>query len=213
MANATGKGTFRPPHLRNRITDFDETRNSRRPPTTQNLISIRRRGWSQRISSLPLLGMSLPFFIDLFLTRTGRTGGPILTIYTSYVFPPNNALLGDFVDMSPHLGGQCPKNNNLRACIGISYHLSLQVNDKLNIKFCMKPSEYMKALWYATITASKYSTACKNCRRVLRYMARAFSVRTQNTSYQLLAMAGCRRHEILNCVITRLQCYNVGLQT
>ena len=37
----------------------------------------------------------------------------------------------------------------------------------------MKPSEYMKALWYATINASKYSTACKNCRRLLRIVSTA----------------------------------------
>jgi len=38
--------------LGNRSTNFDETWNiEQRPPTMQNLISIRRRGWSQQIPS------------------------------------------------------------------------------------------------------------------------------------------------------------------
>ena len=52
--------------------------------------------------------LSLSLF-GLFVTRTGRTGGPILTIYKSYdVFPHKGVPLGDFVDMPPHLGGQMP---------------------------------------------------------------------------------------------------------
>jgi len=48
-------------------------------------------------------------FFRLFVTRTGRTGGPILTIYTSYdVFLPKDVPFGGFVDMPPHLRGQIP---------------------------------------------------------------------------------------------------------
>jgi len=57
----------------------------------------------------------LSFFFGLFVTRTGRTGGPILRIYrpTSYdVFPRRMCLFGGFVDMPPHLEGQIPQNIN-----------------------------------------------------------------------------------------------------
>ena len=50
------------------------------------------------------------FFFGLFVTRTGRTGGPILIIYTPYtVFPPKDVPFGGFVDMSPNLGVKSPK--------------------------------------------------------------------------------------------------------
>jgi len=54
--------------------------------------------------------LSLSFFLFFGLvTRTGRTGGLILTIYTSYdVFLPKDVPFGGFVDMPPHLGGQMP---------------------------------------------------------------------------------------------------------
>jgi len=48
------------------------------------------------------------FFLSLFglfVTCTSRTGGPILTIYTSYdSFPPKAVPFGGFVDIPPHLG-------------------------------------------------------------------------------------------------------------
>ena len=48
--------------------------------------------------------LSFSFFLGLFM-RTDRTGGPILTIYTSYdVFPPKDVPFGGFVDMPPHFG-------------------------------------------------------------------------------------------------------------
>ena len=42
-----------------------------------------------------------------FVTRTGRTGGPILTICTSYdVFPPKGVFFEGFVDISSHIGSE-----------------------------------------------------------------------------------------------------------
>jgi len=68
-------------------------------------ILIGRRGWSGRIASLQLKGFFLCLFFDLMGTRTGRIGGPILTIYTSYdVFPCKDVPFMGSVDIS-HLGG------------------------------------------------------------------------------------------------------------
>ena len=65
----------------------------------QDFISMRRRGWSRRIASLPQSGFCLLSFFGLFVTRTGRTGGPILTIYTSYdVYLPKDVPFEGFVD-------------------------------------------------------------------------------------------------------------------
>jgi len=51
----------------------------------------------------------LSFFFGLIITRTGRTSGPILTIYSSYdVFPRKDVPFGDFVDITPHFGVQGP---------------------------------------------------------------------------------------------------------
>jgi len=61
---------------------------------------------------LPVFGGSAmltvsSFLFGLFITRKGRTGGPLLTIYTSYdVFLPTDVPFGRFIDMPPHLGGQ-----------------------------------------------------------------------------------------------------------
>jgi len=62
----------------------------------QNLISIRRRGWSGRIPSFPLQCFFVLF--GPFVTRTaGRTNGPILTIYASHdVFPRKNVSFAGF---------------------------------------------------------------------------------------------------------------------
>jgi len=45
---------------------------------------------------------SRSFFYGLFVTRTGRTGRPIFTIYTSYdVFLPKYVPFGSLVDIAP----------------------------------------------------------------------------------------------------------------
>jgi len=113
MAKSMRMGKFRPPQLRNRLTDFDEIQilelpSEDHPPFKINFTSIGRRGWSRQIPSLPLLGfcLCLSFFFGLFVTRTGRTGGPILTICTSYdIFLPKDV---PFADMLPHLRGSNP---------------------------------------------------------------------------------------------------------
>jgi len=52
----------------------------------------------------------------LFVTLTGLTSGPILTICTSYnVFPRKDVHFGVFVDISPHVGGQTPVNGHFQA--------------------------------------------------------------------------------------------------
>ena len=53
-----------------------------------------------------------PFFLFalFFSSRPARTGGRILTIYTSYdVFPPKEVPFGGADDIAPHLGGQMPQ--------------------------------------------------------------------------------------------------------
>jgi len=46
-------------------------------------------------------------FFGLFITCTGRTVGPILTIYTSHdIFPCKNMPFGGSVNIPPHLVGQ-----------------------------------------------------------------------------------------------------------
>ena len=52
-------------------------------------------------------------FFGLFVTRTGRTGRPILTIYTSYdVFPRKDVPLGAIFDITPHTGVKSSKTPN-----------------------------------------------------------------------------------------------------
>ena len=77
----------------------------------QNEISIGLRGWSGRTPSLPLSGffVFLSFF-GFLVTRTGRTSGPIVTIYASYdVILGKDVPFGGYVDMVHYLGGQIPQ--------------------------------------------------------------------------------------------------------
>jgi len=55
--------------------------------------------------------LSLSFF-RLLVTRTGRTTGPILTLYMSWRLPPKDMPFGSFADMLPYLGSQIPQNAN-----------------------------------------------------------------------------------------------------
>jgi len=78
----------------------------------QNFISIRRRSWSWRICSFRLyILVSFSVFFGLFVTRTGRIAGLILTIYMPHnVLQPKDVPFGGFVDIAAYLGGQIPKN-------------------------------------------------------------------------------------------------------
>jgi len=70
MAKSVENGKFRPPQLRNRLTDFDEIRIVELSPKDHppRKISIPRRGWSRLIPRSPLLG----FFLWLFLVSSTR---------------------------------------------------------------------------------------------------------------------------------------------
>jgi len=118
MAKSMGMGRFRPHTApkRNRVTNFDEIRTldvpSKDPhhekfhfdPTTW-VVSA-----NTPFATVRFLSLSFCFF-GLFVTRTGRTGGPILTIYTSCdVFLPKDVPFEAFVYMPPNLGGQILPN-------------------------------------------------------------------------------------------------------
>jgi len=87
MAKSKGKGKFRPPQIRNRSIDFDETQTLELSPEDHLLCKI-----SFRSDDLGGLGeyqvchwqvsffVFLSFLFGLFITRTGRISGPILTI-------------------------------------------------------------------------------------------------------------------------------------
>jgi len=102
------------PQFRNRLTDFDEIRILElsckdHPP---------RSGLGENLLSCRFLFLSL--FFGLFVTRTGRTGEPILTIYKLRIWrlsAQGYAFLGGFVDMPPQLGGQIPKTPILGAWV------------------------------------------------------------------------------------------------
>ena len=70
MAKSMGMGKFRPPPTDPKpLIRFRWNSNLRttiwRPPTMQDFVSIRQRGWSRRIASLPLLGLFLCLFWSL----------------------------------------------------------------------------------------------------------------------------------------------------
>ena len=70
----------------------------------QTLTSIRRRGWSGRIASLPLSFFS--FFGGFFAKATGRTVRPIWTNEGSKrVVPLKEVPFGGLKDVSLNFGG------------------------------------------------------------------------------------------------------------
>ena len=74
----------------------------------QTLTSIRRRGWSGRIASLPIL---FSFFFVFFAKPTGRTVRWIWTNKGSKrVVPRKKVLFGGINDVSQNFGGKPPKN-------------------------------------------------------------------------------------------------------
>jgi len=99
-----GWANFDPPQPRNHLTDFDEIRILELPSEDHPPCEISFR--SDDVGGLgeyPVCHcwdfvFAFFSFFGLFVTRTGRTGGPILTIP-----------FGGFVDMPPHLGGKVPQ--------------------------------------------------------------------------------------------------------
>jgi len=113
-----GWANFDPPQLRNHLIDFDEIRilelpSEDHPPSKISFRSDDLGGLGEYPVCHATVGfLSLPFFLffGLFVTCTGRTSGPILTIYTSYdVFLPKDVPFGGFVDMPARLGGKIPQ--------------------------------------------------------------------------------------------------------
>jgi len=72
-----------------------------------SLTSVRRRGWSEQIASLPL-----SFFLLFFFAKaTGRTVRPIWTNKGSKrVVPFKEVPFGGLNDVPPNFGGKIPKN-------------------------------------------------------------------------------------------------------
>ena len=98
--------------------------------------------------------LSLSFF-GLMGKHTGQTGGPILTIYTSYdVFPCKDVPFGGSgsVDIPPHLGVKYPKNHNFGSmnrhfqakCTKYSNFHIIKTTAWIPTKFCtpVKTSKY-----------------------------------------------------------------------
>ena len=85
------RANFDPQQLRNRFIDFDETRTLELTPDDHPPFKISFRSDDVVISANTQFTtdrcLSFSFFLFFFfglVTRTGRNGGPILTIYTSY---------------------------------------------------------------------------------------------------------------------------------
>ena len=76
----------------------------------QTLTSIRRRGWSGRIASLPLSGVSFFSFFGFLGKATGRTVRPIWTNESSKrVVPLKEVPFVGLNDVSLNFGGKIPQ--------------------------------------------------------------------------------------------------------
>ena len=117
-----GVGKFRPPQLRNRLTDFGEIRtleltSEDHPPRKISFRSDDVGGLGECpvchswVSGFVFLFFwCLSFFFGLFVTRIGRTDFDDL--YVIWRLSAQGCAFWGFVDMPPHLGGQIPKKNN-----------------------------------------------------------------------------------------------------
>jgi len=75
----------------------------------QTLTSIRRRGWSGRIASLPLSGVSFFLFFGFFAKATGRTVRQIWTNEGSKrVVPLKEVPFVGLNDIPLNFGGKIP---------------------------------------------------------------------------------------------------------
>ena len=80
----------------------------------QTLTSVRRRGWSGQIASLPLSFFFLSFFLSFFFgflgNATGRTVRPIWTNESSKrVVPLKEVPFGGLKDVPLNFGGKIPQ--------------------------------------------------------------------------------------------------------
>jgi len=115
------------PTSRKPLIDFDETWILELPPKTTPCKIWFRSDDVGGLSKYPVshCKVCLSFFLwslrpPPLVTCTGRTSGPILTIYTSYdVFPRKDVSFGGLVDITPYLWVQRPKNSKRWAWIGI----------------------------------------------------------------------------------------------
>jgi len=122
MAKSMGMGKFRPPQLRNRLTNRDEIQTLELPPEDHPPCKISFR--SDDVGGLgeyPVCHCQVSFFVffifGLLVTRTGHTGGPILTTYTSHdVFPFKDVPFSGFVDMPSHLRRQILEKPQFWGC-------------------------------------------------------------------------------------------------
>ena len=95
MDNAMGEGELQPAYLRNCSTDFDGSQTLELSPNDHPPRKFHFDTMMWVVSAIPRF-LSLSFFFGLFITCTGHTGGPILTIYKSYdICLPKDVPLGD----------------------------------------------------------------------------------------------------------------------
>ena len=120
MAKSMGMGKFRPPTAPKPLNRFWWNSNLRttiwRPPTTQDFISIRRRGWSRRIPSLPLLGFCLCLSFFFLVSSSRAQVAPVDRFWRSIrlvtSFCPRMCLLGVSLICLPIYGVKSPKTHN-----------------------------------------------------------------------------------------------------
>jgi len=118
MVKVRVEGKFKSMHLRSRLTDVDETWNLEMFPKNFDSTTL-----------LATVRLFL-FILGRFVTRTGLTGGQILTIYTSHdVF---RAMMYHvvFVDIPPQkspMDSFKPNLQNLKTCIVSKLYTSKQI--------------------------------------------------------------------------------------
>ena len=75
-------------------------------------------GLSEHVTCHLLRFLSIPFFTSFLGLRRARTGGPILTIYTSYqMFLHKEVTFGGRNQAAPHLGVKSLNNLNFGGVI------------------------------------------------------------------------------------------------
>jgi len=107
------------------------------------------------LQMFPQYGERRPTLFAIFVTRIGRTDGPIFTIYTSlWRLSAQRCTFGGFVDMPPHLEGHIPKTPIFGVRIDI-----FKPNGR-NLKLCIlsKLLHRFQPNFAETINTTKYSS-------------------------------------------------------